>query len=131
MQLGLAKDKIEQHYLATIPEPYPTSAGTPGPRPADALLRGHSYVRHGSSLAGTLTCGIAGSRSTSAAGGYLTSGPAGGRGLDLLDAEPGVTVPVDQLDLGQADGRFHERVVQGITDRPLGGTIPASTNAAV
>ena len=43
--------------------------------------------------------------------------PAGGRGFDLLRAGPGPLMPVDQLCLVQADGRFHEGVVQGIPDR--------------
>jgi hypothetical protein len=42
-----------------------------------------------------------------------------GRGLPihLIAAGPGA-LPVDELGLEQADGGFHQRVVQGVTDRP-------------
>ena len=55
---------------------------------------------------------------TQAAVSLSTSAPAG----------PG-PLAVDELGLVQPDGRFHQRVVQGVPDRADGPAIPASTNA--
>ena len=43
--------------------------------------------------------------------------PTGGRGLDLSRPCPGQLAPVDELGFVQPNGRFHERIIEGIPNR--------------
>ena len=53
------------------------------------------------------------------AAGVVPVDPAGGLSLELGGAAPTAgPVVVDELALVEPDGRFHQRVVQGVADRP-------------